>query len=51
MNDPSRTQDLEDIRALLRAEFSDKLDMNEVRGYFQLFDREPMLDDLLHEIR
>lgn len=48
-NDPRRTQDLEDIRALLRANHA-ALDMEEVRGYFRLFDREPMLDELLREI-
>jgi len=50
VNDPRRTQDLEDIRALLRAN-PDNLDMREVREYFRLFDREPQLDELLGEIR
>jgi len=50
VNDPRRTQDLEDIRALLRAN-PDNLDMGEVREYFRLFDREPQLDELLGEIR
>ena len=50
VNDPRRTQDLEDIRKLLRANLA-TLDMNEVRGYFRLFEREPLLDDLLREIR
>ena len=49
-NDPQRTRDLEDIRALLRANRL-TLDMEEVRGYFRLFDREPLLDDLLAEIQ
>jgi len=49
-NDPQRTRDLEDIRALLRANRL-TLDMEEVRGYFRLFDRESLLDDLLAEIR
>jgi len=49
-NDPRRTQDLEDIRALLRANRS-TLDMEEVREYFRLFDREPLLDEFLAEIR
>jgi hypothetical protein len=48
VNDPGRTQDLEDIRALLRANRAN-LDMNELRGYFQLFDHEAMLDDLVAE--
>jgi predicted nucleotidyltransferase len=49
VNNPRRTQDLEDIRALLRAN-RDSLDMMQVREYFRLFDREPLLDQLLHEI-
>jgi hypothetical protein len=49
VNDPARTQDLEDIRALLRANL-DSLDMDEVREYFRLFDRESDLDGLLQEI-
>jgi hypothetical protein len=43
-------QDLEDIRALLRAN-PDNLDMREVREYVRLFDRDPQLDELLGEIR
>ena len=46
VNDPRRTQDLEDIRALIRAN-ADDLDMAELRGYFQLFDREALLDDII----
>jgi hypothetical protein len=49
VNDPHRTQDLEDIRALLRANRA-MLDMEQVRGYFRLFERESLLDDLLREI-
>jgi predicted nucleotidyltransferase len=49
VNDPRRTQDLEDIRALLRANRG-TLDMKEVREYFRLFEREALLDDLLREI-
>lgn len=48
VNDPRRTQDLEDIRALIRSNRG-KLDMREVRGYFQLFNRESLLNDLLQE--
>jgi hypothetical protein len=48
VNDPRRTQDLEDIRALLRANH-DRLDMEEIRGYFHLFERETLLDELLRE--
>lgn len=50
VNDPTRTQDLEDIRRLLRANHA-TLDTDEVRGYFALFDRESLLDELLREIR
>ena len=50
VNDATRTQDLEDIRALLRANQA-SLDMDEVRSYFRLFDREALLDDILLEIR
>ena len=47
VNDPRRTQDLEDIRALLRANRA-SLDMREIREYFRLFEREPLLDGLLN---
>jgi len=43
VNDPSRTQDLEDIRQLLRMN-RDTLDLDEVKSYFSLFEREPLLD-------
>jgi hypothetical protein len=49
VNNPRRTQDLEDIRSLLRANRA-KLDMAEVREYFVLFDRTAMLDELLQEL-
>lgn len=48
VNDPRRTQDLEDIRALLRAN-PQTLNRDEVRRYFGLFDRESLLDELLAE--
>ena len=48
VNNPRRTQDLEDIRALLKAN-RPTLNLQEVREYFALFGREPMLDDLLNE--
>jgi len=47
-NDPARLRDLDDIRALLRAN-RDTLDMREVRRYFALFDREPLLNEILAE--
>ncbi len=49
VNDPRRTQDLEDIRALLRAN-REQLDLLEVRSYFQLFDRNALLDELLTQL-
>lgn len=48
VNDPLRTQDLEDIRALLRRH-SASVDINELREYFALFDRENLLDELLEQ--
>lgn len=48
VNDPRRSQDLEDIRALLRANRG-HLDLAEVREYFDLFSRGPLLDELLRE--
>ena len=50
VNNPRRTQDLEDIKALMRAN-RNALNLTEVREYFQLFDREPLLDDLLNETK
>ncbi len=47
-NDPRRTQDLEDIRALLRANGA-SLNLDEVREYFRLFGREDALAELLNE--
>ena len=49
VNDPRSTQDLEDIRALLRANRVG-LDLTEVREYFHLFNRDSLLDELLKEI-
>ena len=46
VNDPRRTRDLEDIRQLMRANRA-TLNLEQVRGYFQLFDREALLDELL----
>jgi predicted nucleotidyltransferase len=50
VNDAARTQDLEDIRALLRANRG-RVDIDELREYFRLFDRESMLDELLRQTR
>jgi len=49
VNNPSRTRDLDDIHALLRAQRG-KLNMAEVREYFVLFDRTELLDELLAQI-
>jgi hypothetical protein len=49
VNDPARQRDLEDIRALLRTHRL-VLNMSEVRGYFTLFDRETLLDELIAEV-
>jgi hypothetical protein len=49
VNNPRRTQDLEDIRALLRAN-RDTIDLTEVREYFGLFGQEKLLDEMLNEI-
>lgn len=46
VNDPRRNRDLDDIRELLRANQS-SLDMQEVRRYFALFNREALFDELL----
>lgn len=45
VNDPSRTRDLDDIRALLKTH-RNSVNMDELRGYFALFDKA----DLLHEL-
>jgi|SRR5690606_11038260 len=45
VNNPRRTQDLEDIKSLLAA--NRQMDMDEVRGYFRLFDRESLLQELM----
>lgn len=49
VNDAARQRDLDDIRALLRAN-RPTLDMAEVRRYFALFGREPLLDELLADL-
>ena len=46
VNDPNRSRDLDDIRQLLQANRA-SLDMQAVRRYFGLFEREPLLDELL----
>lgn len=49
-NDPRRLRDLDDIRQLLKANRS-QLDMVEVRQYFQLFQKQDLLDELLAQDR
>ena len=49
VNNPARARDLEDIRALLRAQ-RDRLNMQEVREYFLMFNRTEMLDELLADL-
>jgi hypothetical protein len=48
VNDPRRTLDLDDIRGLLR-ENAGRLDLDEVRQYFRLFDRENLLEELARD--
>jgi len=48
VNNPRRTQDLEDIRALLRANRG-ALNLGEIAEYFRLFERESLLEGLLRE--
>jgi len=49
VNNPRRTQDLEDIRALIRAN-RDTLNLAQVREYFALFNRAPLLEEILSEL-
>ncbi len=49
INDPRRTQDKEDIRALFRANRA-RINMSEVREYFRLFGQEPLLDEILRTL-
>ena len=46
VNNPRRTQDLEDIKALVAAN-RQALKMDEVREYFRLFKREALLEEIL----
>ncbi|MBD7986915.1 hypothetical protein H9645_02590 [Luteimonas sp. Sa2BVA3] len=50
MNDPTRTRDLDDIRALLRAHH-ESLDHEALTTYFRLFEREDLLEALIDEVR
>lgn len=46
VNNPRRSQDLEDIKALIAAN-RPALKMDEVREYFRLFNREALLEEIL----
>jgi len=48
VNNPKRTQDVEDIRSLLRNNRG-ALKMDEVKRYFALFDREKLFDELVSD--
>ena len=48
-NDPKRWRDLDDIQRLLRAH-AGSLDMDRVREYFRIFDREAELDAILQDL-
>jgi hypothetical protein len=50
VNDPRRSQDIEDIRALLRAN-RQIVNLDQLAEYFKLFDREQLLNELLNDIR
>jgi hypothetical protein len=49
VNDQRRGQDLEDIRALIRANRM-TLNMQDVRHYSSLFSRETLLQEILNEL-
>jgi predicted nucleotidyltransferase len=49
VNNPRRTQDLEDIRSLLRAN-RETINLTAVREYFRLFDRDALLTEILRDL-
>jgi hypothetical protein len=49
VNNPKRTQDIEDIRSLLRVN-KHSLNMSEVKGYFALFGRKALLDEIITDL-
>ncbi|MFZ2237305.1 MAG: nucleotidyltransferase family protein [Dokdonella sp.] len=49
VNDPRRLRDVDDIRELMRTN-RESLDLQQVRRYFVLFNREAMLNDILDEL-
>jgi hypothetical protein len=48
VNDPTRTRDLDDIRALMKIHHA-SMDMAQLREYFALFDRQKLLNELVAE--
>lgn len=48
-DDPRRLRDLQDMLELFKTNRK-HIDIDEVRGYFRLFDRESLLDDILRTI-
>jgi hypothetical protein len=48
VNDPTRMRDLDDLRALLKAN-AGQLDMDDVQRYFALFDQKDLLEALLND--
>lgn len=48
-DDPRRIRDLDDMIELLKVQRG-RLNLDEVRAYFRLFDRETLLDDILRAI-
>jgi hypothetical protein len=50
VNDPRRGQDLQDIRALIRAN-RNTLNLTDVREYFRLFNQESLLEEILSELK
>lgn len=49
VNNPRRTQDIEDIRALIRANRTN-IDLTAAREYFRMFGRENLLEEILREL-
>ncbi len=50
VNNPARVRDIDDIRQLLRNN-RDMLDLEKVRGYFAMFHREGMLNELFDDAK
>jgi hypothetical protein len=50
VSDPRRRQDVEDIRALIRAN-RNTINLTDVREYFRLFNQETLLEEILGELQ